>query len=234
MTTVAVGDEVFGLIPFVHDGAAAEYVSVPAGILAPKPKGLDHIQAAAVPLAALTVWQALVDHALLEPGQHVLIQGGAGGVGSFAIQIAVALGARVTATVSTRDIGFVTSLAVGTVIDYRTQRFEDHVRDVDVVVDLVGGDTQTRSWHVLRPGGVLVGIAAPPDPERGAARGARGVFFVVEPDRTQLEKITQLIDSGRLKPTVDRVVPLPRAREAYEALEKEHPRGKVVIEIAPG
>ncbi|MGP8296543.1 NADP-dependent oxidoreductase [Streptomyces inhibens] len=233
VTTPVVGDAVYGLIPFVHDGAAAEYVSVPADILAAKPKTLDHTEAAAVPLAALTVWQALVDHAALEPGQQVLIQGGAGGVGSFAVQIAAALGARVTATASTRDLDFVAHLGADEVIDYTTQRFEDHVRDVDVVIDLVGGETQTRSWNVVRPGGVLVGIAAPPDPVRAAARGARGVFFIVEPHRDQLEKITELIDRGKLRPMIDRVVPLPRTRAAFEALEKEHPRGKLVIDIAP-
>ncbi|MER7768762.1 NADP-dependent oxidoreductase [Kitasatospora sp. NPDC096140] len=234
VTAPALGAEVYGLIPFLQDGAAAEFVAVPARILAAKPARLDHRSAAAVPLAALTAWQALVDHAHLEPGRHVLVHGGAGGVGSFAVQIAAALGARVTATASARDADFVAGLGARNVIDYRDGRFEDHVADVDVVLDTVGGDTQTRSWAVLRPGGVLVGIVEPPDP--GAARdpATHGVFFVVEPDRDGLDSISELITSGRLRPQVDRVVPLAQTRAAYEALEKEHRRGKVVIEVADG
>ncbi|MEV7189693.1 NADP-dependent oxidoreductase [Kitasatospora sp. NPDC093102] len=234
VTAPALGAEVYGLIPFLRDGAAAEYVGVPAGILAAKPARLDHRSAAAVPLAALTAWQALVDHAHLEPGRHVLVHGGAGGVGSFAVQIATALGARVTATASARDAEFVVGLGAQDVIDYAGGRFEDHVADVDVVLDTVGGDTLTRSWAVLRPGGVLVSIVAPPDP--GAARdsAARGVFFIVEPDRDGLDSISELITSGRLLPQVDRVVPLAQTRAAYEALETEHRRGKVVIQVADG
>jgi NADPH:quinone reductase-like Zn-dependent oxidoreductase len=232
VTAPALGAEVYGLIPFLCDGAAAEYVSVPAGVLAAKPAGLDHRSAAAVPLPALTAWQGLVGHARLQPGQHVLVHGGAGGVGSFAVQIAAAVGARVTATASARDIGFVAGLGAHNVVDYAGSRFEDHVTDVDVVFDTVGGDTQTRSWALLRPGGVLVSIVAPPD--SGAARdhAARGVFFVVEPDRDGLDSISELITSGRLSPKIDRVVPLEQTRAAYEALEKEHRRGKVVIQVA--
>ncbi|MFJ9448284.1 NADP-dependent oxidoreductase [Kitasatospora sp. NPDC101235] len=234
VTAPALGAEVYGLIPFLQDGAAAEYVGVPAGILAAKPARLDHRSAAAVPLAALTVWQALVDHAHLEPGRHVLVHGGAGGVGSFAVQIATALGARVTATASARDAEFVAGLGAQDVIDYAGGRFEDHVADVDVVFDTVGGDTQTRSWAVLRPGGVLVSIVEPPDPSAARDPAARGVFFIVEPDRDGLDAISELITSGRLLPQVDRVVPLAQTRAAYEALENEHQRGKVVIQVADG
>ncbi|MGX1549481.1 NADP-dependent oxidoreductase [Streptomyces adustus] len=234
VTAPAVGAEVYGLIPFLRDGAAAEYVAVPAGVLAAKPDGLDHRRAAAVPLAALTAWQGLVDQAHLEPGQHVLVHGGAGGVGSFAVQIAAALGATVTATASARDTGFVADLGARHVIDYAAGRFDDQVADVDVVFDTVGGATQTRSWGVLRPGGVLVSIVAPPDPGAAEDPGTRGVFFVVEPDRDGLDSISELITSGRLRPQIDRVVPLAQTRAAYEALEKEHRRGKVVIHVADG
>src|SRR4051812_11249975 len=182
---LAVGDEVYGLIPFVRDGAAAEFVSVPADVLAAKPTTVDHDTAASVPLAALTAWQALVEHGSLRPDQHVLIQGGAGGVGSFAVQIAADLGARVTATARSRDLDFVKGLGAGEVIGYDTARFEDHVAEVDLVLDCVGGSTQTRSWAVLRPGGMLVSVAAPPDPDAGAERRTRGLFFVVEPHRSQ-------------------------------------------------
>jgi NADPH:quinone reductase-like Zn-dependent oxidoreductase len=232
VTEAEVGDEVYGLIPFVRDGAAAEYVTVPADILAAKPATVDHDAAAAVPLAALTVWQALVDHASLRAGQHILIHGAAGGVGSFAVQIAAALGARITATAGGRDRDFVTKLGAHEVVDYANERFEDHVDGVDVVLDMVGGETQARSWSVLRPGGVLVSVVAPPDARQAAAHGVRGVFFIVEPNRAQLETIARLIETGRLTPAVDRVVSLADTRAAYEALQTEHRRGKVVIHVA--
>ncbi|MFE3497256.1 NADP-dependent oxidoreductase [Streptomyces sp. NPDC059169] len=228
-----VGDEVYGLIPFTRDGAAAEYVTVPADVLAAKPAGLDHERTAAVPLAALTAWQALMRHAALQPGQHILIQGGAGGVGTFAVQLAAALGARVTATASARDKDFLTGLGAHTVIDYRTERFEDQVHDVDVVLDLVGGDTLDRSWATLRPGGLLISVVRPPDPEMAAKRGVRALFFIVEPDRAGLVAINELIEGGSLTPVVDRVVPLAEARAAYEALATDHPRGKVVLRVWP-
>jgi NADPH:quinone reductase-like Zn-dependent oxidoreductase len=228
---VQVGDEVYGLIPFVRDGAAAEYVTVPADVLAAKPTTIDHDAAAAVPLAALTVWQALTDHASLRAGQHILIHGAAGGVGSFAVQIAADLGARVTATAGGRDKDFVTNLGAHEVIDYANERFEDHVDDVDVVLDMVGGETQDRSWSVMRPGGVLVSVFAPPDAEQAAAHGVRAAFFIVEPNRAQLQAITRLIETGRLTPRVDRVVSLADTRAAYESLRTEHRRGKVVIHV---
>ncbi|MEV7035647.1 NADP-dependent oxidoreductase [Streptomyces sp. NPDC093272] len=231
VTGLSVGDEVYGLIPFTRDGAAAEYVAAPADVLAAKPSRLAHGDAAAVPLAALTAWQALVGKASLASGQHVLVHGGAGGVGSFAVQIAAALGARVTATASARNRDFVSGLGADRVVDYAGERFEDLVDGADVVLDTVGGETLARSWPVLRPGGTLVSIVQPPDADDAAARGARGVFFVVEPDRPGLEAITALIDDGRLKPVVDRVVPLSATRGAYEALESEHPRGKIVIRV---
>jgi NADPH:quinone reductase-like Zn-dependent oxidoreductase len=232
VTETRVRDEVYGLIPFGRDGAAAEYVTVPADVLATKPATVDHDAAAAVPLAALTAWQALVEHGNLRAGQHVLIHGAAGGVGSFAVQLAAGLGARVTATARGRDRDFVTKLGAQKVVDYTNERFEDHVDGVDVVLDLVGGQTQARSWSVLRPGGVLVSVSAPPDARQAAAHGVRGVFFIVEPNRAQLETIARLIDTGRLSPAVDRVVSLADTRAAYEALRTEHRRGKVVIHVA--
>ncbi|MFJ8013899.1 NADP-dependent oxidoreductase [Streptomyces sp. NPDC096339] len=234
VTDLEAGDEVFGLIPFTRDGAAAEYVTVPAHVLAAKPDTLDHDRAAAVPLAALTAWQALVAHAALQPGQHVLIHGGAGGVGTFAVQIARALGARVTATASAHDRGLVNGLGAQRVIDYRGERFEDLVRDADVVLDLVGGETLRRSWASVLRGGIVVSIVEPPDPDQAAAHGARAAFFIVEPDRPGLVAIAELIDSGKLRPIVDRVVPFTETRAAYEALVTEHPRGKVVLHVDHG
>lgn len=233
VTAPAAGTEVYGLVPFTHDGAAAEYVALPAGLLAAKPANLDHTTAAAVPLAGVSAWQALVEHAGLRPGQRVLIHGAAGGVGSFAVQIATALGAHVIATASARDADFVTALGAREVIDYQAVRFEDHVTDADVVLDMIGGETQDRSWSVLRPGGVLVSLAAPFDPRQALAHHARGVFFVVKPDRGQLQEVTRLIESGRLTPVVDHVIPLTDTRTAYEELETTHHRGKLVIAVTP-
>jgi NADPH:quinone reductase-like Zn-dependent oxidoreductase len=232
VTELEVGDEVYALIPFVRNGAAAEYVNVPADVLAAKPATIDHDTAASVPLAGLTAWQALVVHAGLRADQHVLIHGGAGGVGSFAVQMAVDLGARVTATAREQDRAFVEGLGATDIVDYVNDRFEDRVTEVDVVLDLVGERTHARSWRVLRPGGVLVSIVLPPDPDEAAKHQARGTFFVVEPDRGQLETIAQLIDSGRLTPIVDRVLPLADSRAAYEGLRTEHHQGKVVLHVA--
>ncbi|MFE9096808.1 NADP-dependent oxidoreductase [Streptomyces sp. NPDC007264] len=227
VTDWAVGDEVYGLIPFTRDGAAAEFTTVPAAVLAAKPPSLDHDHAAALPLAGLTAWQGLVRHGGLRPGSRVLVHGGSGGVGSLAVQIGVALGASVIATATAEGADFVRALGADQVVDYRLQRFEDHVRDVDLVLDTVGGDTQERSWQVLRPGGVLVSVVAPPDASKEG-----GVFFVVEPDRAGLEELSRLVADGRLVPRVDRVVPLELAARAYAALEERHRRGKIVIEVS--
>jgi NADPH:quinone reductase-like Zn-dependent oxidoreductase len=235
VTGVEVGEDVYALIPFVRDGAAAEFVSVPADLLAGKPVTVDHDTAASVPLAALTAWQALVEHAGLRGasvGQHVLVHGGAGGVGSFAVQIAAHLGARVTATARGGDREFVRGLGATDVVDYEHERLEDRVGSVDVVLDTVGGPTQTRSWELLRPGGALVSVAVPPDHVEAARHGARGVYFVVRPDRDQLETLADLVDSGRITPIVDRVMALADARAAYEGLRTEHRQGKVVLHVA--
>jgi NADPH:quinone reductase-like Zn-dependent oxidoreductase len=229
---LSVGDEVYGLIPFVRDGAAADYVSVPAGVLARKPVSIDHDHAAAIPLAALTAWQALVDHAEVRSGQHVLVQGAAGGVGTYDVQLGVHLGATITATARGSDLAFVKDLGADTVLDYASDSFEDAVHDVDVVLDLVGGATQSRSWVVLRRGGVLVSIVAPPDPQAAEEHGSRGAFFVVEPNRTQLETITDLVDRGVVTPVVDVVRPLAEAAAAYAELETGHRRGKIVLHVA--
>jgi NADPH:quinone reductase-like Zn-dependent oxidoreductase len=225
------GDEVYALIGFDRPGAAAEYVTVPAADLAAKPSGVDHLAAAAVPLGALTAWQALYSHGQLQPGQHVLIHGGAGGVGAYAVQLAAQHGARVTATASARSHDFVAALGAAQVLDY-SGRFEDHVRDVDVVVDPVGGKTTDRSWPVLRSGGILVAIAEEPDPSHGGRSDVRGVFFVVEPDAGQLRQLARLIDDQQLRPMVSRVFELNDLAEAFRALRGERPPGKVVISVS--
>lgn len=178
---VQVGDPVYGLSDWFIDGAQADYcLTVPANI-APKPASLDHVQAAAVPISALTAWQALIDRAQLSQGQRVLIHGAAGGVGSFAVQVARHKKAHVIATASQANADFVAALGADEVIDYRTMPFETVVRDVDVVLDTVGGDTRERSWGILRKGGQLVTIAA--DAERLIQPRVRDSFFIVEPNR---------------------------------------------------
>ncbi|MEY9966931.1 NADPH:quinone reductase-like Zn-dependent oxidoreductase, partial [Streptacidiphilus sp. MAP12-16] len=230
----AIGQSVYGLTPFTRDGAAAEFVVVPAASIAPKPVRIDHDQAAAVPLAGLTAWQGLVKHARISSGQRVLVHGGAGGVGSFAVQMAAALGAQVVATAAQSDASLVRNLGADWVVDYVDERFEEELHDVDIVFDTVGADTQNRSWQVMRPGGVLVSIVQPPDPERASQHGVRGEFFVVEPDPDSLTALTALINADRISPLIDRVMPLDQAPAAYEALEKEHRRGKIVLHVSDG
>ncbi len=231
VSDVSPGDAVYGLIAFPRDGSAAEYVAVRAADLAPKPRTLDHVHAAAVPLSALTAWQALFVHAGLAAGQRVLIHGAAGGVGAFAAQLARWRGAHVSATASARHHEFLRELGVETVIDYRTTRFEEVLRDVDVVLDTIGGDTLERSWRVLRRGGTLVSVAAPPPPEPARDAGTRGIFFIVEPSRAQLVEIARLIDAGEIRPVLDAVLPLARAREAFERGLAGHVRGKIVLRV---
>ena len=227
---VEVGDDVYGLIDFFRDGGAAEYVAVRATELAPKPRSLDHASAAATPLSALTAWQALFDHARLTPGQRVLIHGAAGGVGSFAAQLARWRGAHVIGTASARNVDFVRKLGADDVIDYGATPFETVVGDVDVVLDTIGGTTTEKSWSVLRRNGLLVTIVRQPA-EWTAGRTARGLFFLVEPRRTHLNELSRLIDAGMIRPIVEAVVPLDRAREAYERGIREHPRGKLVLGV---
>ena len=223
---VQIGDPVYGLNDWFSDGAQAEYCLTVPGNLAPKPVSLDHTLAAAVPISALTAWQALVDRVQLSEGQRVLIHGAAGGVGSFAVQLARYKGAHVIATASAANADFVTALGADEVIDYRQTPFETVVRDVDVVLDTVGGDTRDRSWGVLRKGGRLVTIAA--DAERFSQPRVRAAFFIVEPNRVQLLEISRLIDAGVMRPVVGEVFPMEQFRQPYE---QKPLRGKHVLHI---
>jgi NADPH:quinone reductase-like Zn-dependent oxidoreductase len=232
VTGVHAGDAVYALTDFWRDGAAAEYVAVRASDLAPKPANLDHAQAAAVPLSALTAWQALFEHAGLAKGQRVLIHGAAGGVGVFAVQLARWRGARVIGTALARNADFLRELGADETIDYTSVRFEEKVRDVDVVLDTVGGETLERSWKVLRPGGVLVTVAGSAPAEKAAAFGVRALFFIVTPSRAQLIELGRIIEAGQLRPVVEAIVPLERAREAFERGLKGHNRGKLVLSVA--
>jgi NADPH:quinone reductase-like Zn-dependent oxidoreductase len=235
VSDVSVGDEVYALTSFCRDGAAAEYVAVHAADLAPKPTTVDHAQAAAVPLSALTAWQAFFDHAQLAPGQRVLIHGAAGGVGSFAVQIARWHGAYVVGTASAENRDFLLRLGANEVIDYRHAPFEQAVREVDVVLDTIGGETRERSWQVLKPTGILVSLPGPiPESEEaahGKRGGRRGVFFIVQPNREQLGKIAALIDSGAIRPVIAETIPLAKARQAFERGVAGHTRGKLVLAV---
>lgn len=228
-TGIEVGDEVFGVIDFRRDGADADFVAVRADELVPKPATVTHAEAAAVPLSALTAWQALFDQGDLARGQRVLIHGGAGGVGSFAVQLARWRGARVAATSSARDAELVRGLGADDVIDYRTQRFEDIVADLDLVFDTVGGDTWERSWDVLGPRGRLVSIAVPRPPERESDDGRRAIWFIVQQDREQLRRICGLIEAGQLRPIVSAELPLAQGHQAYGPAGHRSGPGKVVL-----
>ena len=232
VTTLARGSEVYALTAFDRDGAEAEYTIALPGELAPKPRTLDFVQAAAVPLTALTAWQALFEHASLSEGQTVLIHGAAGGVGVFAVQLAHWKGAHVIATASARNRDFLRELGANEVIDYSTTRFENVVHDVDLVFDLVGSDTLQRSWQVIKSGGTLVSVVSPrPSFEEAKARSVRPVWFVVEPNRAQLIQIGTLIDAGQIRPIVEMVLPLSQARQAYEQGARGHTRGKIVLRV---
>ena len=238
VTTLVKGSEVYAMLDYGRDGAEADYTVALPNELVPKPSTLDHVQAAAVPLSALTAWQALFDNAHLAAGQTVLIHGGAGGVGVFAVQLAHWAGAQVIATTSARNRDFLRELGVGAneIIDYTTTRFEEVVHGVDVVFDMVGGDTLQRSWEVIKPGGVLVSIVSPPPPAAVATAMAKGQdvrfeWFVVEPNRDELIQIGALIDAGHLRPIIDTVFPLAQARLAYEQAAKGHTRGKIVLRV---
>ena len=224
-----VGDSVYGLNDWFMDGAQAEYCLVAAASFAPKPATVDHTLAAAVPISALTAWQALVDRAQLSEGQRILIHGGAGGVGSVAVQLARHKKAHVIVTASAANMDFMKGLGADEVIDYRTTPFETVVRDVDVVLDTVGGETRDRSWRVLRKGGQLVTIAA--DAEGINQQRVRDAFFIVEPNREQLIETGRLIDSGVIRPIVGAVFSMDEVRRSYA---EKPTRGKNVLRISEG
>jgi NADPH:quinone reductase-like Zn-dependent oxidoreductase len=231
VTGVSVGDEVYGLIDFPFNGSAAEYVAVATSSLAPKPRTLDHNHASAVPLSALTAWQALFDHGRLSAGQNVLIHGAAGGVGNYAVQLARWKGAKVFATCSAGHKAFVQQLGADIIIDYATTRFETVVHDVDLVVDTLGGETRDRSWQVLRPGGTLVTLPGPL-PKSLPRQDVKGAFFIVRPDRSQLVQLAALIDMSVMKPTLQATFPLSDGAKAFELASTGHLHGKIVITIA--
>lgn len=229
---VQVGQKVFAMIG--ADGGYAEYARVRAEYLAEVPPELYLSTAASVPLAAHTAWQALFDHGRLQPGQRVLIHGGSGGVGHFAVQFAKAKGAEVTATGSQGSLDFIRSLGADRVIDYKAERFEDVCSDIDLVIDLIAGETQQRSWAVLRPSGTLVTTLGEPQRDRPEAEGKRAIGFMAQPNGEQLKEIAALIAAGKVRPVLQKTFPLAQATEAQRYLEQGHVHGKVVLSIACG
>ncbi|MER8430053.1 NADP-dependent oxidoreductase [Mesorhizobium caraganae] len=225
------GDPLFAMLGNDR-GGNAEYVVVKATELAAKPERLSHVEAAAVPLAGITAWQGLFDHGGLESGQRLLIHGGGGGVGHLAIQFAKAAGAFVATTVSAEDTVFVRELGADQAVDYKDERFEEVVEEVDVVFDLVAGDTQDRSWKVLKPGGTLVSTLSRPSQEKARLHRARGVSYLAEPNAAQLAQIGRLIDDGKVTPFVQTTYPLAQVAKAEERLENDHVRGKIVLEVS--
>ncbi|MFB6502522.1 MULTISPECIES: NADP-dependent oxidoreductase [unclassified Streptomyces] len=229
------GDEVFGMLPYPHGvGSHAEYVTGPARAFARKPAGVDHVRAAALPLAALTAHQALVDTAAIRAGQRVLVHAAAGGVGHLAVQIAKSRGAYVIGTASAPKHDFVRSLGADEVVDYRTIDFRDAVRDVDVVLDPLSGDTRVRSLDVLRPGGVLVSLLPGTDPDeaaRAAARGIRVKTLLVEADHAGMNAVADLVAAGSLHAHVEAVFPLADAARAHALGETGRTTGKIVLTV---
>ncbi len=225
------GDEVYSRPDSSRNGAYAEYIAVKEAEVAFKPKLIDHVHAGAIPLACLTAWQAIFDTAGLSAGQRILIHAAAGGVGSFAVQLAKWKGAYVIGTASEENQDFLRELGVDEPIDYEETQFEDLVRDVDVVFDTMGGDTQKRSWKVLKKGGFLVSIAAPPSAEEAAKIGVRQAFIWMAPNSAELTEIAGLVDSGKLKAVVETIMPLSDARQAHELIQMGHTRGKIVLRV---
>jgi NADPH:quinone reductase-like Zn-dependent oxidoreductase len=229
-TRFKVGDEVVGMVG-IAGGGYAEKAVLDEAATARKPQEIDHVHSSAIPLAGQTGWQGLFRYGQLKAGQTVLIHGGSGGVGHFAVQFAKAKGARVLTTVSTDSLEFARTLGADVVIDYKTQRFEDLARDLDMVFDLVDGETRERSWKLLKKGGVLVTTLTDPSQETAAQYGVRAMRYTVESDGNELAEILSLVTSGRVKPHVQQTYPLKDAAQAMNSVEQGHSVGKIVLTV---
>jgi NADPH:quinone reductase-like Zn-dependent oxidoreductase len=228
------GDEIYGVTNKRFTDGYAEYALAEAGMIAPKPRALDHVQAASVPVVAVTAWQMLFEYANLSAGQLCLVHGAAGNVGAYAVQLAHQSGVRVVATASANDADYLRELGANQVIDYRTARFDDMVKDVDAVIDLVGGETADRSYGVLKAGGVMVSaVVFEPSQQKARQYGVRTVFMLVDVTNERLAMITNLLESGTLKSSVGSVLPLDQAQTAHQMLAgAPHERGKIVLKVA--
>ena len=232
VTNFAAGDAVFSFADVRRDGAYAEFIALPAALVSPKPTTTDFAAAASIPLAGTTAWEALTEQANLQSGQTILIHGAGGSVGAFAVQFAKAKGAKVIGTATGDDVEYVRGIGADTVIDYKTEKFEDIAKNVDAVLDTLSGDTRARSWAALKDGGVLVstlpGAEPPPD---AAARGVQGKSFMAHPGAANLAEIARLVDAGQVKTRVGATFPLPEAKQAQEQAKNGHTRGKIVLTV---
>lgn len=227
------GDEIYGQALGLtgSSGSIAELASANVENCSLKPRNADFIQAASLPLVGSSAIQALEEHAKLKSGQKILIQGGAGGIGHIAVQLAKHLGAYVAATASGYDMEFVKSLGADEAIDYKTQKFEDELSDFDAVFDTAGGETTDRSFKILKKGGVIVSMLGQPNPELAKQYGVTSIGQNTKITSARLNRLTELVEKGAVKPHIDKVFPLEQTKEAFEYLEKSHPRGKVVVKI---
>lgn len=225
------GDAVFGEVGD-EGGGYCEFTTTPAGNVVRKPGRLDFIQAAALPVASLTAWQAIFDVGRLHAGQKILIHAAAGGVGSFAVQFAKLIGAQVIGTASSASAEYVRSLGADQVIDYRSTRFEDVVRDADVVFDTVGGETQDRSFKALKRGGILVSIVQPPKQPLAVEHHVTADFMRQKPNPAELARIGDLVASGKVRVNVETILPLSEARKAQELSQSGHAHGKIILQVA--
>lgn len=227
------GDEVFAHPDITRNGTYAEYIAVNASEIARKPRYISHVQAACLPLAGITAWEVLFTAGKVEAGQTVLIHAAAGGVGSLAVQLAHWKGARVIATCSAANRPLVASLGADEIIDYRTTPFQDVARDVDMVFDTQGGAVQEASWSVLKPGGILVSVSAPPSKETAAARGVKQAYVFIQPNAAILDQLAALVEGGQLRTLIGAEFALADLALAHELSETGHARGKIAIHVGP-
>jgi NADPH:quinone reductase-like Zn-dependent oxidoreductase len=227
------GDEVYGQAGASRGGSGtfAEYVSADLKVSARKPKTMSHVEAGALPLTGVSAWQGLVEHIGLSKGQRILIHGGAGGIGTIAIQLAKNLGAYVATTVGESDVQYVKGLGASEVIDYKKQVFEDLLHDYDAVFDTVGGDTYKRSYKVIKKGGTIVSMLEQPDSKLMKQYGVKAIGQFTQVNSERLSKLAELVDKRAIKVNIDKTFPLDKAREALDYLQKEHTRGKIVLKI---
>jgi NADPH:quinone reductase-like Zn-dependent oxidoreductase len=228
------GDAVYCYLPVTRGGGYAEFAIAKESETALKPRNIDFVEAAAVPLAATTAWQALIDTAKIDKDQTILIHGGSGGVGSFAIQIAKARSAKVIATASTEHQTLLKQLGVDQAIDYTTTKFEDVAKDIDVVLNCVRADALSRSYGVVKKGGIIVSITDEPDKTECAKHGIRGNRLGAHPDSKVLEELTKLIEARKMTPIVSQTFPLADASKAHQQIETHHTLGKIVLKVAEG
>ena len=231
VTNFRIGDSVYSHSDISRNGAYAEYIAIKSYEVALKPKSIDHKHAASIPLVGLTAWQALFGIANLAQGQRVLIHAAAGGVGSFAVQLAKTRGAYVIGTASAHNHEFLHELGVDEVVDYTSVKFEDQVKDLDVVFDTIGGETLERSWKVLKSGGHLVSIAGTPSDEKAKENNVKGTYVFVQPNTEQLEEIAVLVDQGKVRTHLEKVFPLQHVKDAHLLSQAGRVKGKIILDL---